>query len=432
MTYGAFREPGYPAHYPPLKTPVRADVTYLGIIFAFAILGFSFLVVIPGIRGAKKRICFVIRVFLSLFICATIILSLHGQEWEVASIHNVPTYYKAFSHQEIHADISVNIGLKNVNITLKGIPEEQKEGQLKGERIDYNERFNFDGGQGRAGFGRFAGRIQREFREAQWKGLPYPILWIAEYFTLDGEGIRWGRYYRWAGFYTNIVLWFAFPLWLISMILQFLVIRYCAMFLCMTGLSMLSGNIIYAAMKFGVPLAIPFGAGEELTLSFTKGGSFYLCMIGGLVALFSGVLILIADEFSPLKTSEFFNVDPLISYEDTFVPDDTAEQNSDEALYMNGAQAKLRPQYRPSRHPLFHKKNDQRKTRASYAAQEVGEDNHAIELESSTPKQHDIRFRAGSKGVKSTPQARDSVAFDDDDDLHTGVYVNTAAIKLEE
>ena len=38
---------------------------------------------------------------------------------------------------------------------FQGIPEEQEEGQLKGERIDYNERFNFDGGQGRAGFGRF-------------------------------------------------------------------------------------------------------------------------------------------------------------------------------------------------------------------------------------------------------------------------------------
>ena len=52
-----------------------------------------------------------------------------------------------------------------------------------------------------------AGLFNREFRDAQNKGLPYPILWIAEYFTLDGEGVRWGRHYRQAGYYTHIVIW---------------------------------------------------------------------------------------------------------------------------------------------------------------------------------------------------------------------------------
>jgi len=52
-----------------------------------------------------------------------------------------------------------------------------------------------------------AGRIQQEFREAQFRGLPLPILWVAEYFTLDGELIRWGRSFRTAGWFTYIVLW---------------------------------------------------------------------------------------------------------------------------------------------------------------------------------------------------------------------------------
>ena len=52
-----------------------------------------------------------------------------------------------------------------------------------------------------------AGQINREYREAQLKGAPYPILWIAEYFTLDGEGIRWGRFYRQAGFYSHALIW---------------------------------------------------------------------------------------------------------------------------------------------------------------------------------------------------------------------------------
>lgn len=52
-----------------------------------------------------------------------------------------------------------------------------------------------------------AGRINREFRAAQWRGAPLPILWISEYFTLDGEDILWGRSYRLAGFYAWIMVW---------------------------------------------------------------------------------------------------------------------------------------------------------------------------------------------------------------------------------
>jgi len=52
-----------------------------------------------------------------------------------------------------------------------------------------------------------AGRFNREYRAAQFRGLPFPILWIAEYFTFDGEGIRWGRHYRQAGWYAHICMW---------------------------------------------------------------------------------------------------------------------------------------------------------------------------------------------------------------------------------
>lgn len=52
-----------------------------------------------------------------------------------------------------------------------------------------------------------AAAFNREFREAQRRGVPLPILAVAEYFTLDGEGIRWGRLYRQAGYYTHLMLW---------------------------------------------------------------------------------------------------------------------------------------------------------------------------------------------------------------------------------
>lgn len=52
-----------------------------------------------------------------------------------------------------------------------------------------------------------AGQLQRDFRRHQWRGTPLPILWIAEYLTFDGEGIRFGRHYRVAGWYTHICVW---------------------------------------------------------------------------------------------------------------------------------------------------------------------------------------------------------------------------------
>ena len=41
-------------------------------------------------------------------------------EWEVASLTNVRTKYKAGESRDIHADIAVHIGLRGINITLKG------------------------------------------------------------------------------------------------------------------------------------------------------------------------------------------------------------------------------------------------------------------------------------------------------------------------
>ncbi len=46
-----------------------------------------------------------------------------------------------------------------------------------------------------------------EYRHALEKGLPFPLLTVAEYFTLDAEGFAWGRTYREAGYYTSIFLW---------------------------------------------------------------------------------------------------------------------------------------------------------------------------------------------------------------------------------
>ncbi|XP_033120578.1 dual oxidase maturation factor 1-like [Anneissia japonica] len=341
--FSALRNKPAPTLYAANPTPVRVDVLEVGFIFAAVIVFVSYLIILPGIRG-WERMCSFIRVTTSLFIGTAIMISIYGQEWEVASLHGVETAYKAFFREEIHdAEIEVKVGLYAVNITLKTDPIQpflkNEHAEFPNETINYNERFHFYGGQGRTGFGPFAGRINREFRAAQWRGMPLPILWIAEYFVLDGEKIRWGRSYRMAGYYTYIMLWTAFPLWLLSNILFFMVLRYGAYFLMLTGGSLLTGNIIYSSIRYGSqPLAIPFVTYDDPTakLEFHKGPHFMLCLFTGLISFICGLVILIMDMQFPQVIATFFNIDVLQDFEDTYAEDKSSfDTNGSAPEYAN-------------------------------------------------------------------------------------------------
>lgn len=51
----SFRPQPLPAIYPTNKTPFASDILEVGILVAFAMIGFSFLLIIPGIRGWEVR-----------------------------------------------------------------------------------------------------------------------------------------------------------------------------------------------------------------------------------------------------------------------------------------------------------------------------------------------------------------------------------------
>lgn len=63
--------------------------------------------------------------------------------------------------------------------------------------LDYNERF----------WWRSPTEMSDLFREALNRGSPFPIISLAEYFSLHQEGFSWGRRYREAGYYTSKILW---------------------------------------------------------------------------------------------------------------------------------------------------------------------------------------------------------------------------------
>ncbi|KAK4309272.1 hypothetical protein Pmani_019085 [Petrolisthes manimaculis] len=282
--FDEFRTAPFPTLYPELKTSVTQDVLYVGWGVAFLSAFIAFCLILPGVdRSLKEQVKVFVRVTTFLVIGLIIMLCNFGQEWEVGHIES-HTLYKAGSADEIHAAIGVKLGLRSVNITLKADPE----GSLSGEKIDYNERFSWEWAQGRAGFGPFAGNIQREFRAAQFRGTPLPILWIAEYFTFDGEGIRFGRHYRTAGWYAHICVWLAFPLWILMGVLYKLRIDYAALTTALTGGLLLVASIIWAAKRNFIELVVPFND-ADLTTQFGK--HWYLSLIMGVLCILVGLVL---------------------------------------------------------------------------------------------------------------------------------------------
>ncbi len=49
--------------------------------------------------------------------------------------------------------------------------------------------------------------VEQDFKEARERGLPQPILYVAEYLSVDSEGLRWHRAFRNAGHFAYILLW---------------------------------------------------------------------------------------------------------------------------------------------------------------------------------------------------------------------------------
>jgi hypothetical protein len=163
-SFGAFRNKPYPTLYGPNQTAVTDDKVIVGLIVAAGVLLSTLLIVSPTVRG-RKTVIFFVKVGVSLFIGCVIIVSNYGYGWQNGTV-TTRTGYKAFTDHEITAKVGLHIGLRGINITLKGMSLGvmyriwmfnffclgEPEYQLK-ERINYNERFSWSWQQRRIGFG---------------------------------------------------------------------------------------------------------------------------------------------------------------------------------------------------------------------------------------------------------------------------------------
>ncbi|XP_050458987.1 dual oxidase maturation factor 1 [Cataglyphis hispanica] len=288
--FDAFRSDGGPTLYSySNRTPVTGDVPLVIVFVIFGTLFMAFLVIFPGVR--KERLTTFLTITMSLFVGATIQVAQYGSSWHTSSA-TIVSSYSAFSRHKAMADIGGYIGLMHINITYKLLPESE---QTNGD-VEYNERF----------WWRSSGEMTSAFKQALYQGAPFPIVSLAEYFSLHQEGFSWGSRYREAGYYASIMLWTSFASWLMMNLLLMVVPRYGAYGMIFTGLCMLLTNLIYTALLPCEPLIAHI---DGSILSFNLGWNYWLVVSAGAACLLAGLVITAIDMIFPHQFSTILEVD---------------------------------------------------------------------------------------------------------------------------
>lgn len=287
--FDAFRDDGAPTLYSfSNRTPVTGDVSIVAVCVLFATIYLAFLVIFPGVR--KQKFTTFTTVTLSLFVGLVILVSRLGSGWHVAQ-STIVAPYKAFSREKLPARLGAHIGLMHINITLAALPV----GNWSTPDIDFNERFSWNQ----------ANDMGNSYKNALQRGLPYPILTVAEYFSLGQEGFAWGGQYRAAGYYASILLWASFAAWLLMNLLLVAVPRYGAYTMTFTGALLIAASIGYSQMLPKRPLTIFIEGGR---ISFRLGWCFWLVLIAGILCFSVGLIISIIDLVWPHRFSTILEV----------------------------------------------------------------------------------------------------------------------------
>lgn len=297
LTYsGGFRVTPYPTVYGDFRTSWMFDMEIIGILAGWLAVTFSLFLILPTLRCRKHDCAMYWFMIFYLWIGGLLMLATYGHGWQESYVSTRVPY---ISNSNLYVDVTVGVqvGLRGVNVTMVGNPLIQAN-----HTINYNERFWWGGedvllplvtwGQGKEGYLGNGGQIFQEFKKNMERGVPWPILWVAEWFLMDGEYIRWGRYYRTAGYYTFQISWTAWCLWFLNMFLFFMVPIYGFYGLICTGVLMEVAILVYGGLLATVnarigPLTIPFDRDVKMIPIFSW--SFFFVLFGGIAAILVGI-----------------------------------------------------------------------------------------------------------------------------------------------
>ncbi|KAE9418052.1 hypothetical protein Angca_007721 [Angiostrongylus cantonensis] len=287
-----FREHGAPTFYGENRTPVMLDTHIIGLCSIFIIPSLTFLIILPGIR--KHRLSSTFSFFFNMFVGATLLVSLYHPCWHRAETP-ISTTYKAFSNAKIDAYILVRVGLQYLNISLSTNATQESENFVVGEGLLYNERFGFSE----------VNKMEKELSNALIKGLPFPIVKVIEYLSVDGFG--WGRHYRVAGYYTASMLWFSFCTWTISFVCLAFLPHYFSRCIFYTGAFIGIGDLIFLTnIPRHMDIRFPTQHGHTL-LKFRLSICFHATCIAAILCLLVGAVLWF------LESKNIYHLDTIFS-----------------------------------------------------------------------------------------------------------------------
>ncbi|NXT04301.1 DOXA2 factor, partial [Prunella fulvescens] len=274
--------------YPQQRKAAGFDISTIIVIVVFLTLACSFVLITPGIRG-RARLYWTLRVLLSLFVGVVIVVVQFTGDWETGWVQ-ANTSYKSFSPVQVNAHIGLHIGLAGLNVTLRGNPVKQLN-----ETINYNEHFPWSFGQD----------YDLSYSQGLHKGLPSPILYVAEKFSSQSP-CAVHRQYRIAGHYASATLWVAFCTWVISNILFSMpVLVYGGYMLLVTGAFMIFSLLSFSTVRNSPMCLIQIGTS---TLHVAYGASFWLLLAVGLLCFVAGVAIVAMHHLNLDLLKTFFDL----------------------------------------------------------------------------------------------------------------------------
>ncbi|KAL2300477.1 hypothetical protein Nmel_013358 [Mimus melanotis] len=257
--------------YPGANACFPFDTTWAVIVTVFLSILVTFIIILPGIPG-RGRLFWFLWLVLGLFMGAVILSEYWGpgemlmdaqemegkavqftRDWETGWVQ-ANTSYKSFSHVQVNVDVGLHIGLAGVNVTLRGNPVNQIN-----ETINYNEHFPWN----------FGADYDQSYKEGLQKGLPSPILYVAEKFRAQSP-CAVHRQYRIAGHYVSLTLWLAFCTWLISILLfSMSILLYGGHMLLLTATLIFFSLLFFSTVRNTLKCPIQFGPPEKLKLIFS-------------------------------------------------------------------------------------------------------------------------------------------------------------------
>ncbi|KAK0414509.1 hypothetical protein QR680_011469 [Steinernema hermaphroditum] len=292
--FSAFRDDFAPTRYESSPAPSSVNIKVILLFSVFIVPYVAFLIILPGLR--EKRLISFITMTIQLGTGAMLFGAVYLPYWNVGDAHIV-SQFRAHSTERHESLLGVRVGLGSVNITMKYV---RTVGDLhkKYDGLYFNERYDI------TGISSMASELQQAFHN----GLPYPMLKVLEYFSLNQGSFDWGRHYRVAGHYTHFFSCIGLILWTLQFIFLGVIPHHYAKCGILSGVFVLIADLVYMCLcPCTLKMTFVGVDGGPVFMDMHYGYSFYGTVLAGLIMIIFNLGLSVLQYFRLYKIATFFS-----------------------------------------------------------------------------------------------------------------------------